>query len=497
MMWAVPAGAQEEGTVSTSTSTSSAAATEYADAGRLFYQNGQYVEALEAFQNAYAIAPTAALTFNIARCYEKLSEWSDAITFYEKYLELESNPRDRSEVLDKLQLLKERVGADPDSPEAQFEARMEAGRQAYGRGDYEAAIASFLSALELKQDADAVYNIAKSYERLARYEEAIDSYERYLELAPKASDRADVEATIKRLRKAIRDRYQDLSVSSVPAGADIYLDDPAAGQIGQTNFTTKVTPGPHTLYLELNGYEPVKREFVMPDDKPLSLDFQLKELENVGELAIEVNEPGARIFVDGAIVGLSPYGQKKKLEQGTHQVQVELPGYFRYSEEVKVAKNELTTLEVQLENYDPGISDGTLTGWGRNLLIVGVIGGTVGFLAPFIYQEFILERDYFDPLGPRDIAGNSYYKGPSSSSARDNNEFKTLQNVQIGSAIAGGTLAAAGLTFLIIKWARKKPPEGSVVTGSNDPGFFKFEVQSVGPYRTPAGGHGLGLTGRF
>ncbi|MEM6863377.1 MAG: tetratricopeptide repeat protein, partial [Myxococcota bacterium] len=283
MMWAFPVGAQEE--VSTSTASSSAAATEYADAGRLFYQNGQYVEALEAFQNAYALTPTAALTFNIARCYEKLSQWSDAISFYEKYLELETNPRDRSEVLDKLELLKKRVGADPKSPEAQFDARMEAGRKAYGRGDYEAAISSFLSALELKQDADAVYNIAKSYERLARYEEAIDFFEQYLQLSPEASDKADVEATITRLRKAIKERFQDLSVSSVPPGADIFLDDVSQGQIGQTNFTTKVTPGPHKLFLELNGYEPVEREFVMPDDKPLSLEFQLKELENVGELS--------------------------------------------------------------------------------------------------------------------------------------------------------------------------------------------------------------------
>ncbi|MEM6863351.1 MAG: PEGA domain-containing protein, partial [Myxococcota bacterium] len=258
-----------------------------------------------------------------------------------------------------------------------------------------------------------------------------------------------------------------------------------------------VTPGPHKLFLELNGYEPVEREFVMPDDKPLSLEFQLKELENVGELSINVNEPGARIFVDGAIVGLSPYTQKKKLEQGLHQVQVELPGYFRYSEEVQITANELTNLDVELEDYNPGISDGTLTGWGRNLLIVGVIGGTVGFLAPFIYQEFILERDYFDPLGPRSIEGNQFYKGPGSSSERTNNEFQTLRNVQIGSAIAGGTLAAAGLTFLIIKWARKKPPEGSIVTGARDPGLFRFEVQAVGPYQTPGGGQGIGLSGRF
>lgn len=490
-----PARAQAP-TAETSTATESkTGGSSKADEGRALFQQGQYLEALEAFKAAHDEDPSAAMKYNIARCYEQLSQWSDAISWYEQYLEVETNPRDRSQVLDKIELLKKRVG--DDTPEGQYEARMAAGRTAYSRGDYEAAVSEFQAAFEAKADAAALYNIAKSYERLARYEEAIDYFEQYLELEPNAPDRVDVEETIRRLRKAIRERFQDLTISSDPAGADIYLDDRNGEIIGQTNFTVKVTPGPHTLYLELNGYESVERQFVMPDDKPLALDFKLTPLSDVGELVINVEQEGARIFVDGAIVGLSPYRQKKKLEKGPHQVQVELPGFNRYSQEVIITKDETTVLDVELEKYKPGIADGTLSDWGNTLMILGIVGGTIGFLTPFIYQEFVLERDYFDPLGPDDIAGNQFYRGDDTTlGGRDNSEFQTLETIQTASIIAGSSLAAIGLGLHIWKWVRKKPPPPVTASREDErPGSF-FSLDAIGVQPT-ADGAAFGISGRF
>lgn len=490
------AQAREPETPTTETSTAAGSdEASAADRGRQLFEQGQYLEALEAFREAHEADPSAAMKYNIARCYEQLSQWSDAIEWYEEYLEVETNPRDRSQVMDKIDLLKKRVG--DDTPEGQYEARMAAGRTAYSRGDYEAAISEFQAAFEAKPDAAAIYNIAKSYERLARYEEAIENFEQYLALEPDAPDRADVEETIKQLRKAIRERFQELTISSDPPGADIYLDDRNAEIVGQTNFSLKVTPGPHTLYLDLNGYEPVERDFVMPDDKPLALDFKLTPLSDVGELVINVDQEGARIFVDGAIVGLSPFKQKKKLEQGPHQVQVELPGYERYSEEVMITKDETTVLDVELEKYRPGISKKTLNSLGNTFLIVGIVGGTIGFLTPFIYQEFVLERDYFDPLGAEDIAGNQFYRGPDSPSGlRDNGEYQTLKTVQTVSIVAGSSLAAIGLGFHIWKWVKKSPPPPvSAVQPERGGPFFTLDSLTVGP--TGNGGAAVGISGRF
>jgi tetratricopeptide (TPR) repeat protein len=481
---------------STETATTSAAAEEFTEAGRLYYENGQYLEALQAFERAYDIAPSAPLAYNIARTHEELSQWPEAIEFYETYLEMETDPRERAEVLDKLEILKKRVGTDPNDPQVLFEARMEAGRTAYRRGDYETAISEFAAAFEIEQDSAALYNIGKSYERLARYEEAIDYLSQYLELEPDAPDRADVEETIIRLRKAIRERFQELAVSSEPPGADIYIDDREEGLVGQTNFRFKLTPGEHTLYLDLNGYEPVERTFTMPDDKPLALDFDLKPLENVGEVQINVEQEGARIFIDGAIVGLSPFTQKKKLEQGSHQIQVELPGYQRYSESFEVVKDQLTVLDIELEAYKAGISDKALSGWGNTLLITGILGGTLGVLAPFIYQEFVLERPYFEQLGPVDTGGGNFYRGPlpeGDPNRVSNSEYDTLRDIQIASVIAGSVLAAGGLTFYFVKWFRKKPqaPPGATARRGG------LRIDNFGLAPTPGQGAAFGLSGRF
>ena len=83
------------------------------------------------------------------------------------------------------------------------------------------------------------------------------------------------------MKRRIADRFKELSISSDPPGAEIRLDDRNSAIIGQTNFRMKLEPGPHTLYLDLDGHEPIKRDFVMPNDN-LALDFKMKELENVG-----------------------------------------------------------------------------------------------------------------------------------------------------------------------------------------------------------------------
>ena len=299
------------------------------------------------------------------------------------------------------------------------------------------------------------------------------------------------------MKRRITDRFKELSISSDPPGADIYLDDRNSGLQGQTNARMKVAPGPHTLYLDLNGYEPVKRDFVMPNEN-LALDFKLKKLENVGYLVVSVSEEGARIFIDGAIVGLSPFTQKKALEAGTHQVQVEKVGYDRWTGEVEVLKDQETPLAVVLEEYDPPISDKTLSAWGSGLVLTGVIAGGIGFLTPFVIQKAFVRRPYYEELGPDSLGRRFYRQGAPGEDPglRDNNQYNTMKLIQTISLAAGGTLVAGGLVFYMIKWFRDVPP-APVTAGigsSDDRPLVTFD--SVGVMPTPDGA-AIGLTGSF
>jgi hypothetical protein len=408
---------------------------------------------------------------------------------YERYAKEESEPRDRAEALEKIEILKKKIGAEGGTPDAKYEARIGAGRKAYSRGDYEGAIEEFKAAFDIKANPSALYNIAKSYEKMARYDEAIEHFQQYLDLDPKASDRSDVEETIKRLKKALKEKFQELSVSSDPPGADIYLDDRNTGLQGQTNYRFKVTPGPHQLFLDLNGYEPTKRDFIMPDDKPLALDFKMKKLENVGFIAINIDQDGARIFVDGAIVGLSPYKLKKALTEGPHQVQVEQVGFMRYSQQVTVVREQETPVNVVLEHYNPPIEDETLSKWGRNLMLIGIIGGGLGIAGPFAYQKIILHRDPFTQLGPMTVTSGmgGTYRGPLATSDpnyREDSTHKTLKTIQFWSVIGGSVFTAGGLGLYIYKWVRTVPPKPVLA------------IDDIGIMPTDGGAY-AGISGRF
>ncbi|MEL6186794.1 MAG: PEGA domain-containing protein, partial [Myxococcota bacterium] len=209
---------------------------------------------------------------------------------------------------------------------------------------------------------------------------------------------------------------------------------------------------------------------------------------------IEVDQPGARIFIDGAIVGLSPFTQEKALSAGSHQIQVELPGYNRYSASFDVARDEKKPVVVNLDKYDPGVSDGTLSDWGRNLIIFGLIGGGLGFGGPIVYQEFILDKPYFTQLGPENGAGRPFYDG-TEASLRSNEELDTLETVQLVSLIAGGTLVASGLVVYMFKWFRSSPPPPPVTAGADRP---SLEITGFGVAPTFDGAGGtVGITGRF
>lgn len=501
-------------------------AEEAAARGKELYRAGKYVEALLEFQRAYAAAPTAALSYNIARCYEQLSQWEEAIKTYERFQTETTVPREKTEAADKIEFLRSKLSSDATSPDARYKAKVENGKKAFARGDYESAIQEFKAAFAIKATPAVLFNVAKSYERLARYEEAIDFYQQYLDLDPNATDRPDVEEVVRRLKKSIRERFQELSVSSDPPGADIYLDDRNTGLQGQTNFRFKVAPGPHTLYVDLNGFEPVKRDFVMPDDKPLALEFQLKKLENVGFLTIDVNVEGARIFIDGAIVGLSPYKQKKSLSEGSHQITIEARGYPRHTQDFTIVREQTLPLQIALEEYSEPVKDETLERWGRNLMLIGIIGGGLGFAGPIVYQKAIMRRSLYDNVGPSTVnwggevaaADATYWRGSPkdangaaktpitdadlNANFRQNDTKNTLTTIQTISVISGGALAVLGLGFYVYKWVR--PSEKREVITADGRALAPSDADAPSPVRITdfgvaptAEGAAFSLTGSF
>lgn len=77
------------------------------------FQAERYDQALEAFQEAYRLAPHPTVRVNMANCYEHLQRPLEAIFHFERFLEESgsgANPRQRREVEDALRGLRRQVG---------------------------------------------------------------------------------------------------------------------------------------------------------------------------------------------------------------------------------------------------------------------------------------------------------------------------------------------------------------------------------------------------
>lgn len=80
------------------------------------------------------------------------------------------------------------------------------GTELYNEAKFEEALASFQEAATLYASPDFQFNIAKCYERLGKFEEAIRSYETYLRTAEDSGDAAVIEASIADLQRRIEER---------------------------------------------------------------------------------------------------------------------------------------------------------------------------------------------------------------------------------------------------------------------------------------------------
>lgn len=82
----------------------------------------------------------------------------------------------------------------------------QAAREAFSNGDYELALDRFQQAYGLSPRPVLLYNIGVTLDRLRRDEDAVARFTEYLERVPDAPDRAEVEARIRVLQRAIDER---------------------------------------------------------------------------------------------------------------------------------------------------------------------------------------------------------------------------------------------------------------------------------------------------
>ena len=107
-------------------------------------------------------------------------------------------------------------------------------------GDLEKAHDHYRRSSDDAKQPAALYNMADVERRMERYKDAIETYGNYLEAAPDAADRADVEKLIQTLKQT----PPIITVDGDDARAIVFLDGVLVGPSPQT---IQITPGWHAI----------------------------------------------------------------------------------------------------------------------------------------------------------------------------------------------------------------------------------------------------------
>jgi tetratricopeptide (TPR) repeat protein len=165
--------------------------------------------------------------------------------------------------------------AQTDAQRAEAQAAMERGIAAATAGDPSAALAEYAHAAELVPEANLPHRYAgEAYESLARFAEAIDSYELYLKKNPQVKDKAMIEARIKRLRAKHLDA--EISITCRPLPGDVYVDD-SPEKIGTTPLSSiAVRAGDHRFRIRHPGYDDATYELRLAAGSSVAIPCELK-----------------------------------------------------------------------------------------------------------------------------------------------------------------------------------------------------------------------------
>ena len=155
-----------------------------------------------------------------------------------------------------------------------------------------------------------------------------------------------------------------LLVRSRPAGARVSVDGKDRGVTPAT--VRDLTRGAHRLKITHDGYAPDERRVVITASRPShSMTVALTRAgvaapargaqaarapagRFAGALAVDSRPAGARVFMDGKLVGTTPMALPS-VPAGSHAIRLEHDGYRRWSSSVRVVASEQNRVTASLE----------------------------------------------------------------------------------------------------------------------------------------------------
>jgi outer membrane receptor for ferrienterochelin and colicins len=235
------------------------------------------------------------------------------------------------------------VRADSIADEADY--RFRRGASLYRQGKVDEALGEFLASNRLVRNRNVLFNIARSFEKLQRPNEAYRWYTEILaEPELKEEDRSAVESALKRLEPSLA----LLRVETVPPGATLYIGRRDLGGRGQTPLTLALPPGLENAIVELPGFRPAAASADLKTGHLAKVQLQLERI--LGTLAVEGSPGRFSLRLDAA--DSSPLLEENgsaRILPGDHQLFVSAPGFAAQQLQIRVPPDEQILVRFRLQ----------------------------------------------------------------------------------------------------------------------------------------------------
>jgi outer membrane receptor for ferrienterochelin and colicins len=176
------------------------------------------------------------------------------------------------------------------------------GNRAYAKREYDKALASYLLSHRLVPNQNVLFNIARCYEQLKKFDEA---FRYYFELSSQKLDDDDAREVRGALGR-LTPKVALLTITSQPEGADVYVDREDLGSRGRTPLTLALPPGPHTTKLKLAGYRNTEGKASVGKGRDVRTKLVLERILGTLELTGSPEGASVRESSDGPEIAKLP-----------------------------------------------------------------------------------------------------------------------------------------------------------------------------------------------
>ena len=179
----------------------------------------------------------------------------------------------------------------------------------------------------------------------------------------------------------------NLNITSIPSGANIYLNDEYRGT--SPLILQYLDVGNYFLKIKMDGYEEYLSKVEVEHDNDTDILKKLDPLPAFINLFSVPNE--VSVYIDGKLLGKTKNtGLIAKLTPGKHSIEFKKKGYISEIREIELFPNQNTDMDASLKKLPKGVSDDPNVGW------LSVSGKPNGSKIKINSTEYDLPYDYLD-----------------------------------------------------------------------------------------------------